>query len=220
MRTISTSLLVGCIGFLSYSGAVADQNLWLGVKAGTLGAGVEASWRPIPWLDVRVGLNQFDYDDRGTESGINYDAELSLDNYYGTANFRFPLSPMRFTAGAYNNGNELTLTSRDAGTLEIGSTVYPGAAVGTLTSVASFDSLAPYTGIGFDFDLFDKVGLSLDLGVLWQGEPDVTLSADGVLASDPNFQQSLDAERDQLEAELESYKVWPVLSLGFNYQFM
>ncbi len=220
MQMIKRAFLVACVGFMSCNVAIADQNLWLGVKAGTLGAGVEASWRPIQWLDVRVGVNQFDYDDRGAESGIDYDAELSLDNYYGTANFRFPLSPMRFTAGAYNNGNELTLTSRDAPTFDIGSTVYPGASVGTLTSTASFDSVAPYAGIGFDFDLFDKVGLSLDLGVLWQGEPDVTLSADGILASDPNFLQSLEAEREELETELESYKAWPVLSLGFNYKFM
>ena len=151
MRKALRSILVLCVTGMSCSSALADQNLWLGIKAGTLGAGIEGSWRPIPWLDVRVGVNQFDYDDRGAESGIDYDAELSFDNFYGTANFRFPLSPMRFTAGAYNNGNEFTLTSRDAATFEIGSTVYPGASVGTLTSTASFDDIAPYAGIGFDF---------------------------------------------------------------------
>lgn len=217
MRYALTLVLAG---LLLSQPARADHNLWLGVKAGTLGAGVEAAWRPLPWLDMRLGANRFDYDDRGAEAGISYDGELSLDNYYGTANFRFPLSPMRFTAGAYNNGNEFMLTSRDAPTLDVGGTIYPGVGVGTLTSVASFDSMAPYVGVGFDFDLFDKVGLSLDLGVLWQGEPEVTLEADGILASDPLFLQSLEAERQELESELEDYKAWPVLALGFNYQFM
>ncbi len=200
--------------------ALADHNLWLGVKAGTLGLGVEAAWRPIPWLDVRVGANQFDYDDRGSQAGINYDAELSLDNFYGTANFRFPLSPMRFTAGAYSNGNELNMISRDALAFDVGGTVYPADAVGTLTSTTSFDSTSPYVGVGFDFDVFDKVGLTLDFGVLWQGEPNVTLESDGLLANDALFLDSLEAERQEIESEFEDYKAWPVVSLGFNYQFM
>ena len=40
------------------SRGLADDNLWLGVKAGTLGLGVEATWRPIPWLDFQLGANQ------------------------------------------------------------------------------------------------------------------------------------------------------------------
>ena len=55
---LSATLLLG-------SNAMADDNLWFGVKAGTLGIGLEASWRPIPWFDIRAGANQFDYDDTG-----------------------------------------------------------------------------------------------------------------------------------------------------------
>ena len=209
------------LGLLLLGGnAMADHNLWLGVKAGTLGLGVEGAWRPIPWLDVRLGANQFSYEEGGSQAGINYDAELSLDNFYGTANFRFPLSPMRFSVGAYSNGNEIGMTSDEATAFNIGGTIYPADAVGTLTSTTSFASTSPYVGIGFDFDLFDKVGLSMDLGVLWQGEPAVTLESDGVLANDPLFLNALEIERQQIESEFEDYKAWPVISLGFNYQFM
>jgi hypothetical protein len=201
--------------------AVADHNLWLGVKAGTLGLGVEGAWRPIPWLDLRLGANQYRYKDSGSQAGINYDAELNLDNFYGTANFRFPLSPMRFSAGAYSNGNQIDMISDEATTaFNIGGTIYPADAVGTLTSTTSFETMSPYVGVGFDFDLFDKVGLSLDLGVLWQGEPAVTLESDGLLANDPLFLDALETERQQIESEFEDYKAWPVISLGFNYQFM
>ncbi len=200
--------------------ASADHDIWMGVKAGTLGLGVEAAWKPIPWFDVRVGANQFTYDDSGSQAGVNYDAELGLDNFYGTANFRFPLSPMRFTAGIYSNGNELTLTSREAATIEIGGIVYPGDAVGTLRSVTSFSSTAPYAGVGFDFEVFDKIGMNLDFGVLWQGDPNVTAEADGILGSDPLFLDSLEQERQELEAEMEDYKAWPVVSVGFTYEFL
>lgn len=214
----SSAILLLALGFSGT--AMADHNIWLGLKAGTLGLGIEGAWRPLPWFDVRLGANQYEYADRGSQAGINYDADLSLDNFYGTASFRFPLSPMRLTAGAYSNGNELLMTSQDALTFDIGGTLYPADAVGQLQSSTTFESVSPYIGVGFDFDVFDKVGMSLDFGVLWQGDPIVTLTSDGLLANDPLFQAALEAERQEIEAEFEDYKAWPVISLGFNYQFM
>lgn len=201
--------------------ASADNDFGFGVKAGTLGLGVEGTWRPLPYMDVRVGMNQFDYSDAGSQSGINYDAELNLDNAYLTANFRFPLSPFRVTAGAYSNGNEVNLVSGDNGAVIIvGGDPYPADAVGTLTGRATFASTSPYVGVGYDFSLFGKVGMNLDFGVLWQGEPDVALMSDGLLADDPTFQASLEAERLELADEVSDFKAWPVVSLGFVVNFL
>lgn len=199
--------------------AIADDTLWFGAKAGTLGIGLEATWRPLPWFDIRAGANRYDYHDTGSQAGINYAAKLSLDTYYATLNFRFPLSPMRITAGAFVNNNELIMTSQDAPSFDIGGITYTSADVGTLSSVTSFDSSAPYVGVGFDFDLFNKVGLNMDFGVLWQGTPAVTLVSDGLLANDPVFLAALETERQELEAEVDDFKAWPVVSIGFNFSF-
>jgi hypothetical protein len=91
--------------------------------------------------------------------------------------------------------------------------------VGTLTSRATFNSMSPYAGIGFDFGLFGKVGLNLDVGVLLQGDPRVSLSADGNLADDATFMAALEEERVQLEDEVDNLKVYPVLSLALNFNF-
>lgn len=206
-------------GLTLAAGAQADDNLWLGVKAGTLGLGLEATWKPLPWFDLRGGFNSFDYDDDGSQAGINYDAELQLQSYYATANFRFPMSPFRLTAGLVANDNELALISRESGTVDIGGTTFAAEDVGTLQSITSFDSTAPYLGIGFDFGLFGKVGMNLDLGVLFQGDPRVTLTSDGALADDPAFQSALDEERVQLREDLDKLDVYPVASLGFTFQF-
>ena len=69
--------------------ASANDDFWFGVKAGTLGFGAEASYRPLDWLDVRAGANFYDYDDRGAQAGVNYAATLALDTYYVTGNVRF-----------------------------------------------------------------------------------------------------------------------------------
>jgi hypothetical protein len=211
------AILLVAVGSLS---ARADDNFWLGVKAGTLGIGAEAIWRPLPWFDLRGGLNRFDYDETGSQSGINYDATLELSTLYATANFRVPLSPLRFTAGLFANDNELKLVSLESGSFDIGGTSYTSAEVGTLRSLTSFDSTSPYAGIGFDFGLFGKVGLNLDVGVLLQGDPKVSLSADGLLANDPTFVDALEAERVELEDEVDKFKAYPVLSLALNFQFL
>ena len=200
--------------------AVADNNFGVGVKAGTLGLGLEGTWRPLPYMDIRLGANLYDYTDSGSQAGINYDAELNLDTFYATGNFRFPLSPFRLTAGLYQNGNELNLQSVDsAGTIEVGGITYSAADVGTLRSTTSFSSTSPYLGFGYDFTLAGKVGMNLDLGVLWQGDPQVSMTADGLLAGDPVFQTALEQERQQLEDEVSDYKAWPVISLGFVFNF-
>lgn len=199
--------------------AAADSNLGVGLKAGTTGIGLEATWRPLPYIDVRFGANSYEHDDDGARAGIDYDATLDLESYYATGNFRFPLSPFRVSAGLYSNGNELNMASVDSLTYEVGGQTYTSAEVGTLRSKTSFGSTAPYLGFGYDFSLFGKVGLNLDVGVLWQGSADVTLTADGAIADDPQFQAALEAERQELENDLKDYKAWPVATLGFVFNF-
>lgn len=218
MNALRMGLLL--LGLFLAAGARADDNLWLGVKAGTLGLGLEGTWRPLPWIDLRAGLNSFEYDDDGSEAGIDYDATLDLETYYATANLRMPLSPFRVTAGVFNNGNELRMVSTETGPVEVGGTTFSPAEAGTLNALATFDDVAPYAGIGFDFGLFGKVGLNLDLGVLFQGDPDIVLASNGALANDPVFQQALEDERVELEEDVDRYKAYPVASLTFTVQFL
>lgn len=219
MKLLLLRLSAAMLMSLATTVASADIGVGVGIKAGTLGAGIEAKWRPLPYLDLRVGANNYDLDDSGSQAGINYDATLGLESFYGTINLRFPLTPLRLSAGAFSNGNELLLVSQETNLIDIGDTTYPSAAVGTLTSTTSFPSVAPYLGVGFDFSLFSRVGLNLDLGVLWQGEPEVTLTANGTLAGDPGFQASLEQERLELANEFSDFKAWPVISLGFFVNF-
>ena len=212
-RTLKATL--AALALLASGTATADFGV--GVKAGTLGIGLEGRWDPpVPWFDVRVGFNQYDFDDDGGYAGINYDATLALDNYYLTGNFKFPLSPFRFTLGAYSNGNEMQLASLDP----LGA-VWGNAA--GLTSVTTFDSTAPYAGVGFDFELFGKAGLNLDFGVLWQGDPTVGLNVTNWSSLSPAeqalLQPVIDAERAELEDDFSSLKAWPVISLAFVYNF-
>lgn len=219
MRTSHKAATILVALLATPAAANADDNLWLGVKAGTLGIGIEGTWRPIDWLDLRVGANRYNYDDTGSQAGINYDGTLQLQTYYGTANFRFPLSPFRVSLGYYSNSNKIELQSKDSPTFDVGGIIYTATEVGTLTSETDWESTSPYLGAGFDFELFNKVGLNFDFGVLWQGDPRVSLSSDGILSDNQLFQDALEAERAELEDDLSALKAYPVVSLGFNFNF-
>lgn len=219
MGFLRKAILIPFLAALFCSTAVANDDIWVGVKAGTLGLGAEVSWRPIRWLDLRAGGNFFDYKDSGSQAGVNYDAKLELQTIYLTGNLRFPLSPFRVTAGAFSNGNELRLVSQEMESYNLGGQTYSQADVGVLESRTRFDSMSPYLGAGFDFSVMNRLGLSLDFGVLWQGDPIVTLTSDGALASNETFLANLEAERRQLVEELKDFKAYPVISVGFNFNF-
>ena len=217
MRKFAGSVLLLLIA--STGIASAEQEFSAGLRAGTLGLGVEGSWKPLKYLEVRLGGNAFTFNDDGSQAGIDYEQELSLESFYLTANILFDNSPMRLTLGGYANGNELHMINDSMQDQDIGGVVYAGGAIGTLTGTTSFSSTAPYFGIGYDFDIKGKIGMSIDFGVLWQGDPIVELTSDGTLATDPGFQASLAAERQELEEEFTEFRVWPVLQLGVVYRF-
>ena len=221
MKFKNLKAALAVLALLASGSAAADFGV--GVKAGTLGLGLEGRWDPpIPWFDLRAGINRYDFDDDGGFAGINYDATLALDSYYLTGNFKIPLSPFRFTVGAFSNGNEMQMASRDA-LINIGGTVFDTSTIGTISSVTSFEDTAPYAGVGFDFELFGKAGLNLDFGVLWQGDPYVTFEAENFsslsAAEQALLTDAIEAERAELENDMSDFKAWPVVSLAFVYNF-
>jgi len=202
--------------------ANADDSQWgVGLKAGTLGLGLEARWSGLPYIDFRLGGNAYTLEDNGSRhANVHYDADLDLETYYLTANFNFPLSPFRLTVGAMSNGNEFNMVDAEPGDFNIGGNFYTASEVGTLRSRTSFENMSPYVGLGFDFELFGKAGLNFDVGVLMQGDPVVELNATGgSLNGDMGFAASLEAERQELEDDMSDYKAYPVVSLAFVYNF-
>ncbi len=212
------------IAALCTSGA-ANAGFGVGFKAGTLGLGVEGRWAPIPWFDIRVGINQYEYDDDIRLAGLGYDSTLTMDTYSLTGNFKFPLSPFRVTAGVLLNGNEFQASTQPTNSIfmNVGELPFDPNDVGVLQATVTFDDTSPYLGFGFDFEIFGKVGLNLDLGVLWQGDPIVTLEATGLetlpWAGQDVLEIAIEIERQELENEMSDYKAWPVISLGFVYNF-
>ena len=59
----------------------------------------------------------------------------------------------------------------------------------------------------------------MDIGILFQGSPNVSYTASGVLADNPTFQANLERDRQDIEEDMDEYEYYPVLSMGVAYQF-
>jgi hypothetical protein len=210
--------------------AAAPAETALGLKAGTLGGGVELTTGLGNQVEVRIGANAFNYSERREASDIEYDAEARARTATGLLDWHPGARAFRLTGGViYNNS---TIEGRSlppaSGAYNIGGIPVPVNLVGTLDGTIDFDPVSPYAGIGWGNSLRTtrRLGVSFDLGVVFLGGGDVTLTPRipaGSPLNDPIaraiLQVQLDREAEDIENDLQDYDYYPVLSLGLTYRF-
>jgi hypothetical protein len=212
--------LVLMSGLVMLTATAFAEDQALGVKAGALGLGVEYTYDLTERLSVRGGINgsQFGFD--AEEAGIEYDVDWVWDSLAVAVDFHPRRNALRLTVGVLGNDNALEIASRLSGPVTVGDTTYTSGQVGTLRGTVSFDDTAPFAGVGWDWSRAkQRFGVSFDLGLVSQGSPAVTLTADGNLTGDPAFQSDLAAEELELEESLEDLDLAPYLTLGFIFRF-
>lgn len=197
-------------------------NTSVGLKASTLGGGVEIEQNFNNTFGGRLGLNYFTYNYDGTEDDISYDFDLDLFSIAALIDWHPFDGSFRVTAGGIYNGNEINADATPVGSYEIGDTTYTAAEVGNLNGTIDFDDFAAYTGIGWN-TAFDNEetgwGFIADIGVVFQGTSEARLSANGTLANDPTFQTELKKEQQALQDDLDEFELYPVVSVGVTYSF-
>ncbi len=208
-------------GFLAIAAApAAAQDHAVAARIGVNGLGVEYTHAVNDRIGVRAGLNGSSLGFDAEESGIDYEFDFEFDSLYLGVDFHPLATPLRLSLGLLRNDNELTALSRVSENVTVGGTTYTPEEVGTLRGAVTFDDTATYAGVGWDWSRDGRgFGVSFDLGVLSQGEPGVRLTADGGLASDPMFDDDIEAEERELEASLGDFDVVPYASLGFGFRF-
>lgn len=204
--------------------AVVNPKYAVGLKVGTLGLGLDISRSISDKLNIRLNVNGATYSTTETEEGIEYEFDMDLI----TAGLLLDYYPMgnefRVSAGAYYNGNEFALTGQLANAVTIGNNTYQPGEVGSLTGTVDFDEFAPYIGIGWG-NSTKQAGwsFSVDVGVMYHGEPNVDLVATcgAALATTTcaELNTNVDREEAQLLDELSDYKLYPVVSVGVTYTF-
>jgi hypothetical protein len=206
-------------GSLAYGGDTGG-GVAVELKAGTLGGGVEVNYALSPKFTVGAGLNSFSRSKSDTADNIDYDFDLNLQTLALLANFHPFSGAFRLTAGVMHNGNEVKMKAKPTASYDIGGQTYTAAQVGSLGGKVDFNTLAPYLGLGWGKSAARGIGATFDLGVLFQGSPNVSLTASGgTLSNDPTFQANLKQEEANAEDDIKGFTLYPVISLGVNYRF-
>ena len=207
--------IVAGLGLLIAATApAAVAEVGLGVKAGTLGIGVEGTFALAGGLNLRAGINNYTHGYSESASDIDYDVDLDLESYALLLDWHPFAGTFKLTGGLLSNKNRAAMRATPNGPVTIGGSTQP---VGTLRGEVDFKKTAPYAGLGWGNAAGKRggFGFSAELGVLFQGAPDVTLTSSNSSVS----QSDLDAEARDIENDLDDFKAYPVISFGFSYQF-
>ena len=212
VRTLAVTIIAGASPALAQS----NDNLAVGLQGSTAGFGPEIAYSVSPSITLRGVGNYLAFDYDQTVDGIDYDLGLDLMSAGGFLDYHPMRNGFHVSLGALYNGNEADLNAfAPSGTL-IGGTALPADA--NLNGELEFSSsIAPYVGIGYDTTFTSRSNWSLVMraGVLYQGDPEVTLTESTGAAS----LGDLAAEANQIEDDLYLLRFYPVVSVGMTYRF-
>ncbi len=198
--------------------ATMAQDYAASVKISTLGINVEGVRSFGPSLNTRLGLALFSYSHEGGGDGDDYEytGDLKLLSISALADW-FPFKNFfRITGGVLINLNEAELEMIPTETYQIGGDLYTPEKLGKLNAKVDFNKVAPYIGIGFGNPMSGGSGLAFtfDIGTVYQGAPNVDLTATGLI--EPSG--APDQEKT-LENNLDWFQWYPVISFGLTYKF-
>jgi len=207
---------------LLYLPGVAPADTSLGIRGGTLGAGVELSHAFGRRTGVRLNADGFNFSRTATQDNIQYDMKLKLQTASLLGDWYPFASNFRISAGAMLNRNKFTLKGQPTGgTYTINGVTYNAAEVGSFDAQVDFNKAAPYVGIGYGRPINSGLSLTFDLGVMFQGTPksQINVTCTGTTPSCSTLQSDAAAEQARLDDSLRNFKYYPVVSLGLAYTF-
>ena len=196
--------------------AAAAQGFGIGARVGTLGLGGEAAVELTERIVVRGGLGLTPFEPSATFDDI--DVTLTLPTWYNAGVDLYLNGAVRIGGGMLFKADDPELTGTFNQPQDVGGQTFTPAEIGTLKGVIDSSDSVPYVLIGFGRHTSPGVGLFLDLGVAFLGDPEVTLTSEGgTLSNDPTMRSALDQEAQDFEDDMKAYlRYWPILSLGLR----
>lgn len=195
-------------------------------KISTMGIGLEYEHPIDNNFSISAGLHGYNYSRSLTQDKVSYDAKLKLRFFTVTGNYYPWDNNFRFSGGLALNNSKLSATARPTGgTYDINGNTYTASQIGSANASVDFNKVAPYIGVGWESGDRKKEGLSFsaDLGIMITGKPDVALNVQcgsGVTTTACNrIQRDAEVERGKLQDKVNSFNIYPVISIGATYRF-
>jgi hypothetical protein len=207
-----------------------------GIKANTLGAGVEVATPLSQSLNLRSGYNVFALGYPFGVDGMNYNAQFHFRSSQTTLDW-FPMhGGFHISSGILHAQNAISaITSVPAGqNFSLGDQTYLNSVAdpvkGTM-SVVYPRSFSPLLLLGFGNILprsSRHLSIPLEAGVAYTGAPTINVNLAGTactsdgcasFTNNAEAQTSLQQEIRKINEDLKRVPVYPILSLGLAYHF-
>lgn len=231
MPWLNTCKTLSLFSVLLMTPLLSFADVAVGVSASTLGLGgqitVGSATSPV---NGRALFNTFSTTHNFEEDGVHYNAKVDLNNY-GLLLDWYPFhGAFRLSAGGLHNGNQFKLTADCKQPCDIDGHTYRSSTTnaGEVTGVIDFKTFAPYVGFGWGNAMHgNKLYMGLDIGVMLQDTPQVSLSSKGTFYRDnspialPIPKQELANEQASLQQDLKDShaNLYPVIDLSLGYRF-
>lgn len=185
---------------------------------GTTGLGGEVAIGIGERVVFRVGAGISGLDATTSFDSIPVELDLPRESY--TGGFDIHLSEaFRIGIGimARPARTSLRLTQKDD-PIDLGGRILAPQQLGSLTGVIETWRRAPFALLGFGRHVAPGVGLVLDFGAAYFGEPRTTLRASGGTLSAAELEPLLAAQAADFDSQMKTYmRVWPMLRLAVRF---
>ena len=207
------------------SAQAAGPEVALALRAGTPGIGGDLDVSLMDrWLNARVGYSAFDYNRDVNSSDATYHGKLKLSMGTGVLDWYVFGGGFHLTAGVVANQTKVDVTGvPSAGVITVNNTQYTSAQLGSVSGQMKFGhSTEPYVGLGWGNPVGTnhRVHFLFDLGAIYGGTPNVTLTAQCGPAAPQGSQlcnqaqADVLAEQQKLANNASLIKWYPIVNFG------
>ena len=211
VRAAAVALTLGLV-----ASPASAQSIGIAGHASTLGLGGEVAYSVSPMVSVRARASFQLWEPNRIVDELDVTATLSSRAYGLLVDVHPFTGSFHVTGGLVQFSAPIKVVGQPLNDVEINGIMYDPSEIGSVQALLRTKERAPYAGIGWG-KAAGSLGLMFDLGVVFQGEPQLEVTVDGpLLSSDPIFQQNLDAEVAEVQGDLAGFRYYPVLSVGFS----
>ncbi|MDT8367754.1 MAG: hypothetical protein RQ745_01000 [Longimicrobiales bacterium] len=193
----------------------ASAQIALLPKVGSTGLGGDIAIALTDRVSVRGGIGTIPIEFEGVEiDGLKYD--ITTPDLFTTVGLDLRVAgPLRLIGGLLFRSGDFEYETFSTGTIEIGNQTFTE--TGRLFGKWKNNTTSPYVGIGLGSTTGSGLGLFLDAGVAFTGDPEITAEVDGNLANVPGVLAEVERERQNINDDIPGYaEYWPFVQIGFR----
>jgi len=199
------------------------QSQWgLGIKGGLRGVGFEVIKGFGDRINIRFGYSAFEMPFTLNQSLESFEIQADTRLVLGGPSLFVDLYPVKnyihFTLGAVQNRTLVGLSLSTTNSFPYGDIMIPPSEMGSITAQVTPElPFSPYLALGFGNTLSrnHRVSFNFEIGAIYHGEPQVTLTGEGVvgpIASENNARI--------LAQSIAPYQLMPNFALQFSFRIL